>query len=91
VSARITVDLDNVHPVFDGRWHRVWLTRMPAPGELIQTFCGRVEQAEYSERYDETVVPATCWTCDLVHRRQQGINVRPDHPGLGTAHTSPSP
>jgi hypothetical protein len=31
MSALIMVDLDRVHPVFDGRWHRVRLHRLPQP------------------------------------------------------------
>jgi hypothetical protein len=82
VSAHIKVDLDRVHPVFDGRWHRVvHLTRLPQQGDPITMMCGRVEIAEYVGNDAQT--PAqTCWGCDLEYRRQQGIPVLPDHPAL---------
>jgi hypothetical protein len=75
------VDLERVHPVFGGRWHRVQLNKMPNPGELITTLCGQVEEVEYGPE-DRVVIVQTCWYCDLAYRRQEGIPVRPDHPGL---------
>jgi hypothetical protein len=77
------IDLDRVHPVFEGRWHRVTrLQRLPQPGEPIATLCGRVEEAEYVDASQCAAVVETCWGCDLEYRRQQNIPVLPDHPGL---------
>jgi hypothetical protein len=82
MSAQIMVDLNRVHPVSGGRWHRVGcLTRLPQPGEPITMMCGQTEVAEYVSTAAQ--IPAeTCWGCDLAYRRQQGIPIRPDHPGL---------
>lgn len=74
------VDLANVHPIFGGRWHRVWFERFPEPGEQIVTYCGVTEIVEFAAGVPEHV--RTCWGCDLVHRRHAGIPVLPDHPGL---------
>jgi hypothetical protein len=82
MSALIMVDLDRVHPVFGGRWHRVRLLRLPQPGEEITTFCGRVEPVEYGGTNEQTVTVQTCWTCDLIYRRHEGIKILPTHPGL---------
>jgi hypothetical protein len=80
MSARIVVDLANVHPVFDNRWHRVQLDHFPEPGETIVTYCGVAETVEFVAGATDYV--RTCWSCDLIHRRQHGIRVLPDHPGL---------
>jgi hypothetical protein len=81
MSARIMIDLASIHPVFDGRWHRTKLTHFPAPGEQITTFCGVTEAAEFvTGRTDPPIT--TCWSCDLVYRRQNSIPYLPDHPGL---------
>jgi hypothetical protein len=93
MSARIMIDLDRVHPVSaDGRWHRVaQLRQLPKPGEPITMFCGQVEQAEYVSPAEQTTtgtVETCCWACDLIYRRLQGIQIRPDHPGL---HGQPPP
>jgi hypothetical protein len=76
------IDLDRVHPVSGGQWHRVApLQRLPQPGEQITMLCGQVEEAEYVSA-GQTVIVSTCWSCDLAYRRQQGIPVPPTHPGL---------
>jgi hypothetical protein len=77
------INLDHVHPVFDGRWHRVLLRRLPQPGEEITTFCGRVEVVEYVSAPDAGVTK-TCWACDLQYRRREGIPVLTTHPELLT-------
>jgi hypothetical protein len=83
MSARIMIDLDRVHPVFGGRWHRVArLAGLPQPGERITTLCGEVEEAQYVDASEQTVIVETCWPCDLVYRRQHGVPVLPTHPGL---------
>lgn len=83
MTARIMIDLDRIHPVVEGRWHRVFpvLTRLPATGDPVSMLCGRVEAAEYVQPADGVIVQ-TCWSCDLAFRRQQGIPVLPSHPGL---------
>jgi hypothetical protein len=82
MNAQIMVDLDGVHPVCGGRWHRVLLHKMPDPGEPITMLCGRVEPVEYGAANDQTTTVQTCWACDLTYRRREGIPVRPDHPAL---------
>ena len=77
------VNLAAVHPVSGGRWHRVdRLQRLPKPGELLTMMCGVTEEAEFVDK-DEQATPQTCWLCDLVYRRQQGVPILPDHPALG--------
>jgi hypothetical protein len=92
MSARIMIDLDLVHPVSGGKWHRVaQLYRLPQPGEQITMLCGQIEEAEYVSAEQSVIVP-TCWSCDLAYRRQQGIPVLPTHPGLaGLDQTAPMP
>jgi hypothetical protein len=75
------IDLARVHPVFNGRWHRIRLLRLPQPGEQIVTLCGASETAEYVSTPSPGTAQ-TCWTCDIEYRRQEGIPVLPTHPGL---------
>jgi hypothetical protein len=82
------VNLELVHPVIDGRWHRVRLHKLPNPGELITTLCGQVEEVEYGTG-DRVVTLVPCWHCDLAYRRQEGIAVRLDHPGLAAPPAPP--
>jgi hypothetical protein len=89
MSARITIDLKHVHPVFDGRWHRLRLARMPAQGEQIITYCGVTETADFFTSPPD-FIPQTCWPCDLVYRQEENIPIQPDHPGL-RASTQPTP
>jgi hypothetical protein len=85
MSAQIMVDLDRVHPVSGGRWHRVArLQRLPQPGERIAMLCGRVEEAEYVSAGGQDMA-TTCWACDLAYRRAHGIAVLPNHPALSRA------
>lgn len=72
MSARIMIDLDSVHPVFGGVWHRAKFTHVPAPGESIVTFCGLTEAAEFVAGESHPTI-TTCWPCDLVYRRQHNI------------------
>lgn len=75
MSARIYVDLAQVHPVIDGVWHRARLTRMPGPGETVRTRCGLSAPAEY-HRLDQRRAhgsPTACPDCDEIERRDQGI------------------
>jgi len=75
VSALIVVDLAQVHPEFDGRWHRVLLKRMPAPGESVTTLCGRTEPVVYGTSADRRAVRLTCWECDRRFRTARGLPV----------------
>jgi hypothetical protein len=78
-SAFVYLDLESVHPVIEGVWHRVRLTAFPAPGEVITMLCGAVAVAQF-ERRDQRCVrgtPTCCWSCDAVHRRARGIAVWP--------------
>lgn len=83
-SAVITVDLDHLHPVFDGRWHRVVLDRLPGPDEIITTLCGQRRPVRYGTPADRLPAARTCWPCDLAFRRANGIAVPPNHPALAT-------
>ena len=89
MSAVISVSLNDVHPVIDGRWHRVYIERMPVPGEDITTFCGLTESVAFEGKNAQFTVP-TCWDCDLVYRRRNGIPYRPDHPGLAAGKVVPA-
>ncbi len=75
------VSLNDVHPVIGGLWHRVYIERMPTPGEDITTYCGITEPVAF-EGKNKQVTVQTCWDCDLVYRRHHGIPYQPDHPGL---------
>jgi hypothetical protein len=79
--AQIYLDLDNVHPVFDGRWHRVRLDRLPTIGERLTTLCGHEKAVAFADAADRTAfgVPTCCYECDLVYRRQRGIEIRAGH------------
>jgi hypothetical protein len=76
VSALIVVDLDRLRPEIDGRWHRTNLRQMPTPGETVTTLCGRAEPAVYGTVADRAPVRLTCWDCDLMFRRAQGLPIR---------------
>lgn len=80
MSALISIDLDNLQVVFDGRWHRVVADHFPERGEQIVTYCGATEVVEFAVGPPAYV--NTCWGCDLAHRRKNGIPYLPDHPGL---------
>ncbi|MFD9890723.1 zinc finger protein [Amycolatopsis sp. NPDC059027] len=87
MSALIYLNLDAVHPVIDGRWHRARLTSVPRPGEQITMLCGVTADAEFEGPREHEVhgVPKQCWDCDLVYRREHGIDVLPQHPGIPRA------
>ncbi|GAA4544484.1 zinc finger protein [Amycolatopsis samaneae] len=82
--ALIYVDTRAILPVVDGTWHRARFTHVPSPGEPITTLCGvsAVTEFELLDRRDVHGVPRQCWSCDLLYRRQHGIDVWPGHPGL---------
>lgn len=75
MTALIYVDLDLVHPVVNGEWHRARFQNMPQSGQPITMLCGLVAAAEY-ERSDNRLrdrPPTCCWSCDDEYRRQRGI------------------
>jgi len=81
MNAKIYVDLDLVHPVVNGVWHRAALQRMPQSGEAVRMMCGVVGEAEYDRlehrRTDSASGPPTvCPQCDVIFRRAKGIPVR---------------
>jgi len=90
MSARITVDLAAVHPVFGGVWHRAYFTHFPRPGEPVTTLCGETEPAEFVEGARE---PATqpCWTCEQEHRRRRTGPVHTDYPAPADDGVQPQP
>jgi hypothetical protein len=68
MSARITVDLLAVYPVFDGVAHRAWLIEFPKPGDMITTLCGRTDFAEFVDGpVAEPAVPP-CSGCEMEYR-----------------------
>ncbi|MFD9895829.1 hypothetical protein [Amycolatopsis sp. NPDC058986] len=82
MTAQIMVDLDRVHPVVDGRWHRALLTCIPGPGEVITTLCGRTEEVEYLPYSSAAPLATICWDCDLEYRVRHNIATLPNHPAL---------
>lgn len=88
MTALIYVDIEALHPVIEGEWHRVDLHRVPMPGEKITMLCGVTAVAEFEDlvrRRDHP--PHQCWGCDLAYRRRKGIAVPPEHPGLAPRRT----
>lgn len=81
MNAKIYIDLDQVHPVVNGVWHRAAMQRMPQSGEAVRMMCGVAAAAEYDRlehrRTDSASGPPTvCPDCDAIYRRAQGIPVR---------------
>lgn len=75
MTALIYVDMEHVHPVINGVWHRAKLHGLPAPGTAMTMLCGESAAAEY-RRLDERRahgVPTACPNCDQMYRRQLGI------------------
>lgn len=88
-GATIFVDLEAIHPVVDGVWHRGRFTHVPRPGEEIELLCGMTSEAGFKSLATRGVVQ-TCWSCDLVYRRDKRIPVTSDHPAL-TQQRRPAP
>ncbi|MFD9894102.1 hypothetical protein ACFWY9_32535 [Amycolatopsis sp. NPDC059027] len=84
MGAVIHVDPAAIHPVVEGVWHHARLTRVPEPGEVITMLCGASAAAEFEQsgRRDAHGAPHTCWACDLIYRREHGLDVWPGHPAL---------
>lgn len=86
MAALIYVDLDSVHPVVDGVWHRARFQSMPQSGQAVTMLCGLAAAIEY-ERLDsrrDHGTPTCCYGCDTVYRKQRGIPVRQAPPVRGT-------
>jgi hypothetical protein len=83
VSARITIDLDHVHPVTDDNVaHRPkHLLVLPQVGDQIWFLCGLRDTVAFAQ-YDPNAVILTCWPCDLAYRLRQNLPILPEHPGL---------
>lgn len=73
---------DRLHLVAGGERHHARLVKAPQTGDELTMLCGLSDVVEFRHASGELVGVRTCWTCDLEYRRQHGIEVRPDHPGL---------
>ncbi|MEV6878878.1 hypothetical protein [Amycolatopsis sp. NPDC051128] len=82
MALTVRLDLDHLHLVAHGERHRARLSHVPRPGETITMLCGYADFVEYTDRSAGLVGVRTCWPCDLVYRRQVGVRVPADHPGL---------
>lgn len=74
MTAIITVSLDYIHPVIDGRWHLIpRLEALPQPGETITTLCGITEPVAYQAKRELSVPARMCWDCDDKYRKSKGL------------------
>ena len=75
MSARIFVDLDTVHPVIDGTWHRARFRAFPQPGERIRMLCGTQADAEFGDMKERRETPGLreCESCTNAYRQLNGI------------------
>lgn len=89
-DAVIFVDLEAIHPVVDGVWHRGRFTHVPRSGEEIHFLCGLTSKAGFKALATRGVV-TTCWECDYEYCRAKRIPVAPDHPGLPQQRPAPHP
>jgi len=81
MTAVIYLDVQTVHPVINGEWHR--LAGALEPGKAISTLCGITETATFmplSERRSHGI-PRQCDRCDGIHRRAHGIPPQRDRVG----------
>ncbi|WP_116205442.1 hypothetical protein [Amycolatopsis circi] len=71
-------------PVIGNVWHRARLAQVPAPGQAITMLCGQTAETAFETlaRRSSHGASTQCPDCDLVYRREQGLVVRPNHPGL---------
>ena len=73
--------------VFNDKWHRIQLDRVPQPGETITMLCGITALAEF-ERLKEPrthVIPTQCWKCEPIYRRLCASASRQATPSSGPA------
>jgi hypothetical protein len=73
MNALITVDLEHVHPVIDGRWHHAQLESLPQTGDMLTTLCGITEPVQYRATQDQVMTVHTCWDCDAIYRQLNGM------------------
>ncbi|GHG08853.1 MULTISPECIES: hypothetical protein [Amycolatopsis] len=83
MTAAIYIDPLVIQPVIDGEWHRVRLTEIPTPGQVITMLCGAFGAAEFhlSDERRRHQIPRQCESCDVIDRRQRGIPLRGDRTG----------
>ncbi|MBB1158090.1 hypothetical protein [Amycolatopsis dendrobii] len=84
MQALIFIDLDHVHPVVDGVWHRALLDSVPDPGDDITMLCGLTAPAGFRPRDGRHPNGAlvTCVYCDYQYRNAHGIPIPSSHPAL---------
>ncbi len=78
MAALIYLDTQTVHPVINGKWHR--LAGALEPAEAITTLCGITDTPMFmplSERRSHGI-PRQCDECDTIYRRGHGIPSRRD-------------
>jgi hypothetical protein len=73
MTAIITVSLDHIHPVIDGRWHLIpRLLALPQPGETITTLCGIAEPVVYQAKREQVMPAHACADCQEEFWKRQG-------------------
>ncbi|MGW4393842.1 hypothetical protein ACWEHA_01030 [Amycolatopsis nivea] len=84
MQALIFIDLDHLHPVVDGVWHRALLDSVPNPGDDVTMLCGLTAPAGFQprDRRDPNSALLTCAYCDYQYRLAHDIPVAPNHPAL---------
>jgi hypothetical protein len=85
MTVRIFLDLDKLHLIANGQWHRASLRQVPQGGEQVTMLCGLVELVEYESTTARPPAVPTCWHCDLAYRQREGIAYLATHPGLPNA------
>ncbi|WP_370939355.1 hypothetical protein [Amycolatopsis sp. cg13] len=84
MPALIYLDLDHLHPVIDGVWHRACFVTFPVPGEAITTLCGETAAVAFEPlgKRREFGPPTQCPFCDVNYRRLRHLTIPKGHPGL---------
>ncbi|WP_410644245.1 hypothetical protein [Amycolatopsis sp. lyj-346] len=76
MTAVIYIDPLMIQPVINGEWHRIRLTKLPAPGQIITMLCEASGPAMFRLSDDERRrrgIPRQCERCDAIYRRELGI------------------
>ncbi|WP_410674119.1 hypothetical protein [Amycolatopsis sp. cmx-4-68] len=85
MTAAIYIDPLVIQPVIDGEWHRIRLTEIPAPGQIITMLCGASGAAMFQlsddERRRQRGIPRQCERCDAIYRHERGIPLRQNRTG----------
>lgn len=84
MTAAIYIDPLTIQPVIDGTWHRIRVTEIPAPGQIITMLCGASGAALFQVSDDERRrhgIPRQCEDCDVIYRREVGVPLRQDRIG----------